>query len=143
MSSPSATVHGGCVAIAGKAVLIIGPSGSGKSALALQLIAHGAELIADDRTILRKDGNSIIASVPETIAGMIEARGVGLITLPHLPDCKVVLVIDMGVVESARLPQRHTHSVLDIQLPCLHKVETPYFPAAILAYVRGTVAEVE
>ncbi|HGG65172.1 MAG TPA: serine kinase, partial [Rhodobacteraceae bacterium] len=69
-------VHASSVAVDGKAVLVVGPSGSGKSALCLQLMALGATLVADDRTELISSESGLIARAPETIDGMIEARGV-------------------------------------------------------------------
>ncbi|WCT71951.1 HPr kinase/phosphatase C-terminal domain-containing protein [Sphingomonas naphthae] len=73
------TIHATCVAIDGRAVLLIGPSGSGKSDLALRLIDRGAKLVADDRTILDPVAGELRASVPATIAGQIEVRGVGIV----------------------------------------------------------------
>ena len=137
MADQSLIVHGTCVALDGKAVLITGPAGSGKSALALQLVAIGAHLVADDRTVLEISGVVLIASAPAAIAGLIEARGVGILPLSHLERAIVHLVVDMGVSEVQRLPQPHTTSLLDIVLPCLHKVDAPYFPAAIHAYLQG------
>jgi len=130
-------LHASCVALdARHAVLILGPSGSGKSALALQLIALGARLVADDRTLLRPDGASLIASAPATIAGRIEARGLGLIDLPHLPEAAVTLAVDMGTLETDRLPPRRMTRVLGHDLPLVHKVDGPHFPSAILLYLQ-------
>ena len=137
MKNADVTMHATCVAIAGHGVLITGPSGSGKSSLALQLMALGAVLVSDDRTMLRRDRDALIASPPPTIAGMIEARGVGIISVIHLDATPVVLIIDMACIEMNRLPERHTATVLDITLPCLHKVDAPYFPTAIHTYMAG------
>lgn len=131
------TLHASCVVSSGHGVLIIGPSGSGKSALALNLMALGADLVSDDRTILEVRRGFLQASCPPAIRGMVEARGVGILAHPYVETSGVSLVIDMAQVEDARLPYRHTHTVLDITLPCLHKVEEPHFPAAIHAYLRG------
>lgn len=130
-------LHASCVALgARRAVLILGPSGSGKSALALQLIALGARLVADDRTLLRPDGTSLIASAPAAIAGRIEARGVGLIDLPHLHEATVTLAVDMRTPETDRLPPRGMTHVAGHDLPLVHKVDGPHFPAAILLYLQ-------
>ena len=75
------TVHASCVLVQTVGVLIIGASGTGKSALALRLIGLGGKLVADDRTILTYHKNQIIATCPATIKGKIEARGVGIINL--------------------------------------------------------------
>jgi HPr kinase/phosphorylase len=137
MTDQGAIVHGTCVAIEGNAVLIVGPSGSGKSSLALQLLALGGVLVADDRTVLHRAGSTLVASPPPGIAGLIEARGVGLLPVAYLARVPVVLVVDMSTVEIDRLPQRHSTALLDIVLPCLHKVDAPYFPAAIHTYITG------
>jgi HPr kinase/phosphorylase len=137
MADQDAIVHATCVAIGGDAVLIAGPSGAGKSSLALQLIALGATLVSDDRTVLRRSGGGLAASAPKAIAGLIEARGVGLLSVAHLPHAPVVLVVDMSITENVRLPQRYSTTLLDITLPCLHKVDAPYFPAAIHTYMTG------
>jgi HPr kinase/phosphorylase len=131
------TLHATCVVLAGSAVLITGPSGSGKSALALQLIAIGAQLVADDRTILHRVKEILIASSPEKIVGLIEARGVGILPTVYVAQAPVVLVVDMAIMELERLPQPNTVTLLDITLPCLHKVDAPYFPAALHAYLTG------
>jgi serine kinase of HPr protein (carbohydrate metabolism regulator) len=92
----SETLHASCVTIDGRAVLITGPSGSGKSDLALRLIDRGATLISDDYTIVRREGTVIRASAPERIAGMIEVRGLGLMPMPHSGDAPVALVIALA-----------------------------------------------
>ncbi|UVO49191.1 aldolase [Sphingomonas sp. SUN019] len=99
------TIHATTVAIDGRAVLISGPSGSGKSDLALRLIDRGATLVSDDYTEVRRDGDGLIAAPPATIAGRIEVRGIGIVPFPHLADAKVALAVRLGgPVE--RLPER-------------------------------------
>jgi len=143
MATESQTVHATCIAMAGQGVLIAGPSGSGKSALALQLIALGAVLVADDRTVLTAQEGQLLAASPPTIAGLIEARGVGILPVQYVGQAPVVLYIDLSRVEVERLPQRHEITLLDISLPCLHKVDAPYFPAAIHAYITGRATEIK
>ena len=75
-------LHASCVSINGNGVLILGPAGSGKSSLALNLIALGAELVADDQTLVRREHSDLIARCPETISNLIEARGLGFLTPP-------------------------------------------------------------
>lgn len=129
-------VHASCAAVAGRAVLILGPSGSGKSTLALELLSRGAALVADDRTVLLRDGSGLVASVPETIAGMIEARGVGLLNAGYAGPTQVCLVVDMGKDETERLPPRRSTILLGVSLPLLHNTGTAAFAAAILQYLR-------
>ena len=67
----SETVHASTVAIDGRAVLISGPSGSGKSDLALRLLDRGFSLVSDDQTHVRREGDRLIASPPPNIAGKL------------------------------------------------------------------------
>lgn len=126
------------MAINGAGVLILGPSGSGKSALALELMALGASLVSDDRTVLAARQGTLYASPPPTIAGLIEARGVGLLRALHTADAPLSLAIDLSQAEVSRLPPEHYVEFLDITLVCLHKVDAGYFPAAIWAYLKGS-----
>lgn len=91
----SETLHCSTVAIGGRAVMIEGRSGSGKSDLALRLIDRGARLVSDDYTIARRKGKLLLASPPETIAGKIEVRGIGLVEMDHIADQPVALVVQL------------------------------------------------
>ncbi|MEI9850006.1 MAG: aldolase [Sphingomonas sp.] len=87
-------LHASCVSIQGQAVLIEGRSGEGKSDLALRLIDRGAMLVADDQTICHRTGGGVLlASPPETIAGKIEVRGLGIFEMPHAERVPVALII--------------------------------------------------
>ena len=90
------TMHATSVAIDGRAVLICGASGAGKSDLALRLIDRGAMLISDDYTIVRSSGGQLEASAPATIAGMMEVRGVGVVDLPSIKGARLALIIDLS-----------------------------------------------
>ena len=106
MKSPtfsSETVHTSCVAIGGRAVLIGGRSGRGKSDLALRLIDRGGALVSDDYTLVRRAGDRLLATAPETISGKIEIRGVGLVEMPAEQDVPVALFVDLDM-DAARLP---------------------------------------
>lgn len=128
--------HATTVAVEGRGVAILGASGSGKSALALQLIALGAQLVADDRTIMATTGNSLTARAPDTIAGRIEARGVGLLTLPFVPEIKVYLAVDMDQAEENRLPHPHHRTLLGQTIPCLYRIDAPHFAAALFLILK-------
>jgi HPr kinase/phosphorylase len=87
------------------AVLLRGPSGAGKSDLALRLLNAGATLVADDYVDLTAEGGRLIARAPETIRGLLEVRGIGLVTFPHVSAAPVVCIIDlMPGFEPERLP---------------------------------------
>jgi HPr kinase/phosphorylase len=121
-------------------VLITGPSGSGKSGLGLQLLALGCELIADDITVLIEQGGKLVASSPKPPIG-IEARYIGILGAPICPQAVLALEVDMGQVETDRLPPHRSVTYEDVELPLVHKCEHPHFAAAILHYMRfGRVA---
>jgi HPr kinase/phosphorylase len=103
MSEPEKNIHASCVAIGTKGVLLLGPSGAGKSDLALRLIDDGAQLVADDRTILFLDKGALWARPPATIRGLIEIRGVGIAKMPARTRVKIALVVKLGE-EGMRLP---------------------------------------
>lgn len=102
-SLSSETVHASCVAIGGRAVLIAGRSGTGKSDLALRLMDRGAALVSDDYTLVRRVDGRLFASAPANIRGKIEMRGVGLLEYKAVSDAPVALLIDLDR-ESERLP---------------------------------------
>jgi len=99
----SETVHATTVAIDGRAVLIMGPSGSGKSDLALRLLDRGFSLVSDDQTIVRKAGDRLIASAPDAIRGKLEVRGIGIVDLEVASDVPVALVVEL-TSDIERLP---------------------------------------
>jgi HPr kinase/phosphorylase len=113
VAAVSANVHASCVRLgrAGRpfgaspdaGVLLLGGSGSGKSDLALRLIALGAELVADDRTDLYIARGRLYARAPRRIAGLIEVRGIGILEFPHVVRVKIVLAVELGK-PVARLP---------------------------------------
>ncbi|WP_299146895.1 HPr kinase/phosphatase C-terminal domain-containing protein [uncultured Tateyamaria sp.] len=129
-------LHATSVAIHGQGVLIRGASGSGKSSLALQLMALGAQLISDDQTELRVDQSMLHARAPASIRGLIEARGIGLLHAEAV-EATIRLVIDLDQIETQRLPYAHQTEILGCTLPCLHKAETDAWPAGVLQYVKG------
>jgi HPr kinase/phosphorylase len=135
--SPHDVHHASAVAIDGAGVLITGPSGSGKSGLALQLIALGASLIADDRTRISSPDGWPVLHAPERLAGVIEARGVGLLRVPHVACAPLRLIVDMSADETARLPEPKHTDVHGIAIRHILRVDAPHFPASIVALAKG------
>ncbi len=102
-------------------VLIAGGSGSGKSDLMLRLMDAGWRLVADDRTLVWISGGRLFGRAPDAIAGLIEARGLGVISAPHLPFAEIVLSVRCITDEAVeRAPEPASISVLGALLPRVH-----------------------
>ncbi len=115
-----ALVYATAVALDGQGVLLLGPSGSGKSDLALRLIDQGALLVSDDQVEVSGGEGAFFASPPQPIAGLIEIRGVGLLRLPYLTRSFLALAVELvpaPLVE--RLPDPATWTGGGITLPLL------------------------
>lgn len=115
----SETMHASCVANEGRAVLICGRSGAGKSDLALRLIDRGFTLVSDDQTMVRKSGERLLASAPATIAGKLEIRGIGIVEMETATDVPISLVVEL-TSDMERLPDNsRERSVLGIPVPLI------------------------
>ena len=120
MSAERLLLHATAIAIDGRAVLLRGASGSGKSDLALRLIDAGARLIADDQSELHRHGDAIVARAPATIAGLVEVRGIGIFRLDALAEAPVALIVDLVPPETLeRLPLRRSETILGLALPLI------------------------
>ena len=113
------TVHASTVATGGRAVLLSGPSGSGKSDLALRLIDRGFTLVSDDQTVVMREGDRLIASAPPTIAGKLEVRGLGIVEMETLTDVPIALFVEL-TSDIERLPdENRERSILGVELPLI------------------------
>jgi HPr kinase/phosphorylase len=124
MSAP--TVHASAVQVGERAVLIRGPSGSGKSRLAFELILAGrsgqvppAVLVGDDRVHLDTSGGNLIVRPAAELAGLIEIRGLGIRRIEHVSEAVVGLVVDLGANDAERLPAAEALTTLveGVELP--------------------------
>lgn len=132
------TVHASAVAIDGRGVLLIGASGRGKSSLALELIALGAALVADDQVVLTRRQDAIVLTAPAPTRGLIEARGIGLLTSAVAEDpVTLALCADLDTPEVDRLPPQRTRTYLGRAIPLVHRSEMCHFAAAITVYLKG------
>ena len=137
---PSTILHATLIAAYGggewRGVLLRGASGSGKSGLALRAMEAGFRLVADDRVIVWRSGKALFGRAPDTLAGLIEVRGVGVIGASHLRFCRIALVADLagssGTVN--RVPYAETVCLngIAVSLVRLHPFEAPA-PQALLA----------
>jgi serine kinase of HPr protein (carbohydrate metabolism regulator) len=127
-------VHGTSVALDGAGVLLRGPSGSGKSDLALRLIDAGAALVADDQTELRRVSTGLRMSAPTAIAGLLEVRGVGILRVPSVPSAILHLVVTLVPSEAIeRLPDPRRCLLLDCPIP---EIALAPFEASAAAKLR-------
>ena len=130
MPDATETVHGTCIALGRYGALLRGPSGCGKSDLALRFLflarrgpaARDAPvLVADDQVHLTRAGSHVLASSPESIRGKLEVRGIGIVSVKSVPECELVLVVDLVAPEEVeRLPPEDLKvSLLGIELPLI------------------------
>ncbi|WP_420133150.1 HPr kinase/phosphorylase [Rhodopseudomonas sp.] len=146
MTAAAPSIHATAVKVGERAVLIRGPSGTGKSRLAFALIVAGrsrqippAELIGDDRVLLERRGGALwVRPVPD-LAGLIEVRGLGIRRCPYAAEAAVGLVVDLAAVDAGRLPDAAALAVeVDgVQLPRI-PVGTDYDPLPLVVAALTT-----
>lgn len=113
-------IHGTALTIEDSGLLILGASGSGKSDLALRLIDAGATLIADDVTVCKRENNEIFMFCDESIRGIIEVRGIGLVKVPYVEGIKLNMVIKLTDKEIERFPlEKEFYRLLLIKIPLI------------------------
>ena len=133
-------IHATCIALKGTGVLLRGEPGAGKSDLALRLIDAGAELVSDDYCHLHAENGALIATAPPQIAGKMEVRGYGIISLPYRGRVTVGLVIDLTPCEMIpRLPDTTTVCMEGIEIPCVQMDPAAASAAARVRIVVGDV----
>lgn len=138
-------VHGTGLLLGSTGVLLRGPSGAGKSVLALSLLdrwalrALPAFLVADDRVDLVRTGEQIIMQAPETLAGLIELRGRGIVSRPHQSPVSLDLVIDM-VPEMERMVEEDAF-VTEIAGSSVPRAPVPYGNVISLGHQMLLVVE--
>ncbi len=116
----------------------MGPSGSGKSSLALSLMALGADLVADDQTELHLHGTHLIARCPPALLGLIEARGVGILTATPATQAQIVLAVDLSQPEPDRLPPIRKVTLMGTQVDLVLGCRNEHLAASVLCYLKGT-----
>jgi HPr kinase/phosphorylase len=130
-------VHATAVVICGRAVLILGSSGSGKSSLALALIGRGATLLSDDRVMLLRAGDGLLAQAPAAIAGALEIRGLGLVRVPFQAEAPVALAVDLDQAPAARMPQPQCITYLGVGIELISGAGIPNLDLALSLIVQN------
>lgn len=136
-TAPRLTMHASCVAFGGRGVLIRGSSGSGKSALALQLMGYGAGLVADDQVQIRREAGLLLAAAPAGLSGLIEARYMGILKAETSGVAKICAIVDLDHLETERLPVPRHERLLDQRVVVFRRVEGAYFAAALIQYLKA------
>ncbi len=145
--SEQALIHASCIAIGGHGVLLLGAPGTGKSDLVLRLLDHhgsgisgrmrGAEFVADDQVVIRRDGGKLLASAPAALAGKLEVRGLGIVSLRALAEAPLALAVRLTMAsEIDRLPdlEASRFDILGTGVPLIFiDPEKPSAPARIRA----------
>lgn len=129
-------LHASAVAVAGRAALILGGSGAGKSGLALEMMALGARLVADDRVVLARRGAALVASAPPALRGLIEARGLGLLRAEPLAAAPVALAVDLDVAAAARMPHLREITYLGVEIELISVKGVPTLAAALIQMLQ-------
>lgn len=153
MAGDARQIHATAIALDGRAALLLGAPGAGKSDLALRCILQGAwidgrhcaaSLVADDQVIVEASGGGLVARAPESIAGRMEVRGLGIMAMPSVPAAEIGLAVEL-VASTAieRLPAADaTWPLLGARVPLLRVApfETSAHLKVLLALVRGLPA---
>lgn len=131
-------IHATAIDIGGDGVLLRGPSGCGKSDLALRLIDAGARLVADDRTDLAISDGRVFASAPVELSGLIEVRGVGIVSMAALKKTPLALAVDLIGGGVKRIPEPASVGILGLSVPLLRLAP---FEASAPAKVRAALKQ--
>lgn len=131
------TLHASAVAIAGRGVLLLGASGSGKSALALRLIALGAALVGDDRVVVSRAGDGLLLAAHPAVEGLVEARGIGILRVPPGGPAPARLAVDLDQSPEARLPQWRKYPLLGAEVDLIPGRGVPHLGEILTVLVQS------
>ena len=137
MTEPEHLVlHASAVKYEDVAVVVTGPSRSGKSTLALELMALGAVLVADDLVVLQRSGRHVRVSPPPDSPAGIEASGIGILAADRSESAQLELVVDLGQRESDRLPPFRKRELLGIEFDLVRGAGNRHLAPAVMQYLK-------
>ena len=136
----SLIMHATCVDINGSGVLIVGRSGSGKSSLAINLLALGSKLVADDQCELIKNNNRFRVSKPASLPKSIEIRGVGLVSVPIVNETSLDWVVNMDEVEEERMPTPRFTEIGGFRVPTVFGKDMDELASRIYVLVSNALS---
>ena len=133
-------MHATCVDINGSGVLIVGSSGSGKSSLAINLLALGSKLVADDQCELVKKNNRFSVSKPASLPNSIEIRGVGLVFVPMVVETSLDWVVNMDEAETERMPNLRVTEIDGYRVPTVFGKDVDELASRIYVLVSNALS---
>jgi HPr kinase/phosphorylase len=136
MSRAALNLHASAVALDGRGALILGASGTGKSGLALRMMALGARLVADDRVLVVRRGDALVATAPAALRGLIEARGVGLLRAEPAAEAVLAVAVDLDRPAEARMPHPREITYFDLQIELIFGRDVPNLDLALVQLLR-------
>ena len=136
----SRIMHASCVDVNGSGVLIVGRSGSGKSSLAINLLALGSTLVADDQCELVRKNNRFCISKPASLPKSIEIRGIGLISVPMIDETSLDWVVNMDEVEKERMPTPRFTEIGGFRVPTVFGKDMDDLASRIYVLVSKAVS---
>ncbi len=136
----SLIMHASCVDVNGNGVLIVGRSGSGKSSLAINLLALGSKLVADDQCELIRKNNGFRISKPASLPKSIEIRGVGLVSVPMVNETSLGWVVNMDEVEKERMPTPRFTEIGGFRVPTVFGKEMDDLASRIYILVSNALS---
>ncbi len=136
----SLIMHATCVDVNGSGVLIVGRSGSGKSSLAINLLALGSKLVADDQCELIRKNNGFRISKPASLPKSIEIRGVGLVSVPMVNETSLDWVVNMDEVEKERMPNPRFTEIGGFRVPTVFGKEMDGLASRIYVLVSNALS---
>ena len=136
----SLIMHATCVDVNGSGVLIVGRSGSGKSSLAINLLALGSTLVADDQCKLVRKNNRFRISKPASLPKSIEIRGVGLVSVPMINETSLDWIVNMDELEKERMPTPRFTEIGGFRVPTVFGKNMDDLASRIYVLVSKTLS---